>query len=108
MGARTLNAILGLWLFFSPFLWRHTMTQRWNAWVVGFVAVTDVLVALSGEKLGRYLNAALGAWLIVSALFLPRVRAATMWNGILVGFAMVLIALSSTARDLRRHGAADL
>ena len=108
MSARVLNALLGLWLFFSGFLWRHTEAQRWNAWVVGMLAVAGALIGISGEKRGRYLNAALGGWLILSALFLPRLRAATFWNEILVGFAMVCLALASTAGDLRRRRTADV
>jgi hypothetical protein len=101
MGARALNTVLGLWLFFSGFLWPHTMAHRWNAWVVGMLAVFGGLVGLSGDKRGRYLNAALGGWLIASALLLPHLRPATFWNEILVGFAMVLIASTTTASDLR-------
>jgi hypothetical protein len=46
--------------------------------------------------------------LILSALLLPRFQAATFWNEILVGFAMALIALSSTAADLQRRGTAEV
>jgi hypothetical protein len=108
MSARVLNAVVGLWLFFSAFLWLHTPAQRWNAWAVGILAVTDALAGISGDKRGRYLNAALGAWLLLCALFLPHLSAATFWNEILVGFAMVIIALASTAGDLRRRRTADV
>lgn len=107
MSARVLNAVLGLWLFFTPFLWRHTPTQRWNAWVVAVLAVIDALGELSGRTGLRYVNAGLGGWLIVSALAMPRLRMATVWNGVLVGLAMVLIALLSTDRQLPGRRAAE-
>jgi hypothetical protein len=109
MGARALNAVLGLWLFFSAFLWPQTSAQRWTAWMVGILAVTAALAGGSGEERGRNLGAALGGWLILSALLLPRLLAATFWNEIFVGFAMAFLALASTAGDLRRRrGTADV
>jgi hypothetical protein len=108
MGARALNAVAGLWLFFSTFVLAYTPPQRWVGWVVGTLAVTSALVGLSGTKRGRYLNAALGGWLILFAILLPRSHAATFWNDLLVGFALVLLALVASTGDLRRRRPADL
>ena len=40
MGARLVNALLGVWLYLAAFLWPHTPLERNNAWVSGIVAVT--------------------------------------------------------------------
>jgi hypothetical protein len=101
MGPRLISAMLGFWLFLSSFLWPHDHFQLLNAWVVGIAGVTAALVALAGFDWGRYVNAALGAWLIISTLLLPRTSIATSWNHLLVGFAMILFGLMSSLREAR-------
>src|SRR4051812_26202766 len=101
MGARAANAILGLWLFLSTFLWLHTPAQRLTGWVIGLVVVTAALAGLSGIKLGRYANSIAGAWLILSAVLEPRLDARTFWNHVLVGFGLVLFAMAGSLRALR-------
>jgi chromate transport protein ChrA len=101
MGPRVINAMLGLWLFLSAFLWPHDHFQLINAWVVGIAAVTAALAAVSGLDRGRYLNAALGAWLIISTLLRPMTNLATSWNHLLVGFAMILFGLMTSLRETR-------
>jgi len=101
MGARLVNVLLGLWLFLSPFLWLHSPAQRVRAWTVGILVVGAALAGLAGLKAGRLVNAALGGYLIVSALFLPRTLSATFWNHLLVGFALALFAFTSRLTELR-------
>jgi hypothetical protein len=103
MGARTINAILGLWLFTSAFVWPHGRAQFTNATVVGMLAVTLALLGLRGRTWPRLSNTALGGWLILSSLFLPRVSMATFWNHIFVGLAMALLGASPGLRNLRRR-----
>lgn len=93
MGARAINAVLGLWLFLSTFLWPHTRAQQMTGWVIGMVAVTAALAGTSGRTWGRSVNAVLGGWLIASAIVIPRVRAATFWTDLVVGFGLVLFAM---------------
>lgn len=108
MNARPLNAVLGLWLFVSGFLLPTRPAQQWINWVAGALAVTDALAGISGFKRGRYLNLALGGWLILFAILLPRARVVVFWNDLLVGFAMVLLALVGHTGDLRRRRASDV
>lgn len=105
MGARLVNALFGVWLYLSAFLWLHTPFERGNAWVSGIVVVTAALVGLHGLKVGRYVNALVGAWLIVSALFVPKVTQATFWNHMLVGFALALFAMMSSLSSFRTRRA---
>lgn len=105
MGARAINAVLGLWLFFSTFLWPDTMAQRVTGWVIGALAVTAALAGLEGGKRGRRLNAALGGWLVVSALFVPRMRAATLWTDLIVGLGLIVFATAFPLGSLRRRRA---
>ena len=94
-----MNAALGLWLFFSAFLWPHSAMQSLNAEVVGMLAVT---AAVARRWAGKF-NALLGGWLIVSALLMPRVGMTTFWNHLAIGFCFVLFGLTSSLRHLRRH-----
>jgi len=98
-----MNAVLGLFLFFSTFLWPHTAAQRATGWTVGLLAVTAALAGLSGYKWGRSVNAALGGWLIVSAILLPRLRAATLWTELVVGFGLVFLATLPSFSVLRHR-----
>lgn len=105
MGARLVNALLGVWLYFSAFLWPHTRFERTNAWVSGIVAVTAALVGLRSFKVGRYVNALVGAWLIVSALFMAKATPGTFWNHLVVGFALALFAMVPSLSSFRTRRA---
>ena len=103
MGPRAINAVLGLWLFFSTFLWPHTAAQRTTGWTVGLLAVTAALAGLSGYRWGRSVNAALGGWLIVSAILLPRAQIATFWTELVVGFGLVFLSMLPSFSVLRHR-----
>ena len=103
MGPRAINSVLGLWLFFSTFLWPHTAAQRLTGWAVGLLAVTASLAGLSGYRWGRSLNAALGGWLIVSAILLPRVQLATFVTELVVGFGLVFLSMLPSFSVLRHR-----
>jgi hypothetical protein len=105
MGARLVNVSLGFWLYLSAFLWPHTHFERSNAWVCGIVAVTSALLGLRAVRVGRYVNALVGAWLIVSALFMRRSMGATFWNHLLVGFALALFAMLPSLSSFRTRRA---
>jgi len=102
MGARAINAVLGAWLFASAFLWPHTYGQTENAWVVGFIAAMMAVGGLCGLGWTRYLNIILGAWLIVSPLFVRVSSPFTYWNNELVGAALVVFGLRRSLRLRRR------
>jgi hypothetical protein len=103
MVARALNAMIGFGLFLSPFLWPHSAFQRLNAWVVGMAAVTAALAAARGLRWARYVNVALGAWLILSALLPLGQRSATVWTHLIAGFGLVLFGLVRSMGQLREH-----
>jgi len=103
MGPRALNAVLGLGLFFSTFLWPHTAAERVIGWTVGSLAVTAALAGLSGQAWGRSVNAALGGWLILSAILVPRGHIATFWTELIVGFALAFLAMLPSFKVLRHR-----
>jgi hypothetical protein len=105
--ARVVNALLGMWLFFSGFVWDHTPPQRVNAWAVGALCVAVALVALAAPVLRR-LNTALSAWLFASVWMLPHASSVTMWNDAVVAVAIFAFSLvpSRRAEALPAQGAA--
>jgi hypothetical protein len=105
VGARFVNALLGLWLFLSAFLWPQPFQHRVFAWSLGIMVVTAALLAAGGVKLGRYLNAIFGAWLILSSILRPGLDRPTFWNHLLVGAALVLFSMTASLRGLRRRAA---
>jgi hypothetical protein len=64
---RGVNAVLGVWLIISTFLWPHTRAQQLNAFLVGGLAIVFTVAAVLVTPKARYLNAALGVWLFISA-----------------------------------------
>ncbi|HEY2730944.1 MAG TPA: SPW repeat protein [Polyangia bacterium] len=90
MGARSMNASIGFWLFLSAFLWPHSRAQVVNAWVIGMLTVTIALAGLGSMPRSRYLNVVLGAWLIVSTMVLRGTGTATVLNDVIVGAALTV------------------
>jgi hypothetical protein len=97
--ARYLNLLLGIWLFISAFLWKHSPAQFTNTWLMGVITVIVALVATSMPA-ARYVNTAVGIWLIISGFALPHYRAGTVWNNVLVGIAIGLLSLVGSRADL--------
>ena len=92
MPARTLSLILGLWLFFSAFAWPRTGATFANAWIVGLASAVVAVVGMTRAR-ARFLNTALSAWLLASAVVLPHRSALGRWNDAIVAAAMLLLSL---------------
>ncbi|MCA1829282.1 MAG: SPW repeat protein [Myxococcales bacterium] len=97
MAARTLNVLLGIWLFISAFIWPHTSAQMTNTWILGVLCVVFALIATKVDQV-RFLNTALAIWLFVSAFVLTTQSAGTRWNNALVAIAVFIISLAPPDR----------
>ena len=97
MAARTLNILLGIWLFISAFIWTHSQAQLTNTWILGVLCVAFALIATRVEQV-RYLNTALAVWLFISAFALNSQSRGTMWNNALVAVAIFIISLAPPDR----------
>jgi uncharacterized membrane protein HdeD (DUF308 family) len=102
--ARYLNILLGVWLFISAFLWRHSSAQFTNTWLMGAITVVVGLISLRSPAI-RFINTLVGIWLVISGLALPAVSSGTRWNNVLVGVAIFLVSLVGSGAELRtrRH-----
>ena len=106
--SRYLNIIVGVWLFISAFVWRHSAAQFTNTWIMGIIVAVVAALALTWPTI-RYLNTLAGAWLIISAFALPTITAGTRWNNFIVGIVAVVLSLAgapSIASQVRRTRAA--
>lgn len=98
--ARWLNSLLGAWQFVSAFFWPHTAPQSGNSWTMGFLIAIVALIGLRVPGV-RFINTALGIWLIASTFVLPSNWPATHWNDVLVGVAVVALSLVPPRRSTR-------
>ena len=89
---RHANIILGLWLFFSAFLWPHDHPQFINTLIAGLVTVILSVLAFGVPTL-RFASAFTGVWLVVSWFVLGRGRTGTGLNNVIVGLAVMSISL---------------
>jgi zinc transporter ZupT len=104
--SRSLNLVVGAWLFVSAFAWLHTDPQYNNAWVVGMLSMAAAAAAIAMPAF-RYLNTALSVWLFASVWILPRESMTTAWNSMIVAGIMFLISMLGSeplrARTPRRR-----
>jgi len=90
--ARVVNALLGIWLFLSAFVWPHDSAQRTDTWILGILAVVFSFVAMRVPA-ARFANTVLAIWLFVSAFALHHAVAGTVWNNAIVAVAIFFLSL---------------
>jgi hypothetical protein len=93
------NVALGIWLFISAFVWRHSQAQFTNTWIMGVIVTAVAVLALSYSR-WRHVNTAAGVWLVISGFVLPRLTAGTTWNNVIVGILVFLISLAPARGQL--------
>jgi hypothetical protein len=92
MTTRIFNALIGIWLLVTAFMWPHLLAER----IVTIVAavLTFVLALLSiYTGAARYLNASVAVLLFLSTLVLPAITRATTWNNAIVAIAILAASL---------------
>ena len=97
--SRSVNAVLGAWLFISAFIWPHSEVSRINTAVCGLVVLVIALSALRIPPM-RWLNTAIGIWVVIGAALLPHASVGTVWNNIIVGLLVLLVSVGGLSRPL--------
>ncbi len=92
VGARLFNVAVGIWLFFSAFIWPHTPAQMLDTALVGLAIVLIAALGTGIPRL-RYANTALAVWLFVSAWVLPTRSSGTFLNDVIVALAVFIVSL---------------
>lgn len=99
------NFLLGVFLFFSPWLlgYADTTNAAWNAYILGVIIAADAAAAfMAFQKWEEWLNVLFGAWLVVSPWILGFTGvAAAMWTAIIVGLAVLILAIWSAQTEHR-------
>jgi uncharacterized membrane protein len=106
--AKTLNwlvAVAGLWEILAPFILGYSVTAvaMWNAIIIGVVLIVLAVIAALHEQVSvdrtlDWVNAALGLWLILAPFILGySAVAAAMWNDIVVGLIVIVLAVWATS-----------
>lgn len=103
-GASAVNFLIGLWLIVAP--WILGFDKEWAVWNAigsGFVIAFVAFLRASGMRRATalsMLNAGVGSWLVLSALWLDQSLAAAL-NAIVAGGLVVVFALWSASAS--RH-----
>jgi hypothetical protein len=93
LGGWVVNVGLGVWLFLSALAWPHSASELYGGAMTGVLVVTFALAALGGQRWGRYVTAALGAWLVFMPILLAEPSRFARINHPLVGAAIAVLAL---------------
>lgn len=99
--------VLGVWLFFSPFVLGHPAqsTQALNAWLAGTViALLAAFDLVKTHVWAVVVNLLVGLWVAVSPWVpLTMDRGKLMTNNLIVGAAVLVLALWELRSDPELH-----
>jgi hypothetical protein len=95
----TLNLLLGIWFFISPWVYGYYSDPRaWNSWIVGALIAIFAMIRLSnpaGLPFFSWLNMLLGAWTIASPwIFSYTSEVPRFVNSLCVGALVLIFAIA--------------
>ncbi len=97
------NLVLGLWMLASPWVlaYQTEPAAAWNAVIVGaLIGVLALFELFQVKAWEEWASVALGLWLVISPWVLGFSGMATaMWNAMIVGFVVALLALWALGTD---------
>lgn len=96
------NLVLGIWLFFSPFIVGFASTHNgiaWNCYIFGVcVFVVSVIALFAPQAWEEWINMIIGVWLVIAPFVLGfSAHIGAVWNGIIVGALIFGSALWAVA-----------
>ncbi len=101
-GISWINILLGIWMIISPFALGFANVPRslWNNVILGIVIgiVAIIRTSTTRQPGWSWLNALLGIWVIISPLALGFVLGNAIWNNVILGIIMTILAWSSGVR----------
>ncbi|MBS2033154.1 MAG: hypothetical protein JST54_35100 [Deltaproteobacteria bacterium] len=91
MATRINGVIVGLWIFISAFLWRHTPEEFALTWVCGTLAALLAAAAIF-QPLVRHLNTVVALVLFVGTMVFRIESEATFWSNLVSAVALAFIS----------------
>jgi hypothetical protein len=90
--ARTINALLGIWLFASVFVLPEESDAAFNTWTVGLFVFLMAVISYWLPQ-ARFVNTALAAWLGATTTIFHHASTAAFLNGLAVAGAIFALSL---------------
>jgi len=116
--ASGLNLLLGVWLVVAPWVldYADVTAAGWNQVTIGIVVAVLALARVAAPYRFAslsWVNAVLGAWLVVAPFLLPyegggSAPAAVLWNDIVVGLAILALGVWSAVATQRSDAGRQL
>ncbi len=88
------SAALGIWLMFSPAIFGTQAAAAESDHLVGALIAAFAVIAMAEVvRAGRFLNVALGAWIIAAPWLLAGADTTAQWSGVLTGALVIVLSL---------------
>ena len=99
------SVALGTWLMLTRLTFGADPPMADSDHLVGALIVTTAVIAMAEvARPVRFVNVALGAWLIAAPWVLGEASTAATWNSVLVGLAVVMLSLPRGIRSKEHYG----
>lgn len=102
-----LDVVAALWLFISGFAVPATQAMQVNDWVcgivVGIIAACRALGAYTASWLS-WINVLIGLWVLITPWTLGIGTQNEIWNGVLTGLAIIILAAWSALTSAPMNG----
>ena len=91
-----INIVLGIWVLISPFVLGLAQLPRvmWNNVILGIVIGILAIIRTSAARQPgwSWVNVILGIWMIISPLVLRLANSAAIWNNVILGIIITILA----------------
>ncbi|HZR06332.1 MAG TPA: SPW repeat protein [Candidatus Udaeobacter sp.] len=100
-GASWVNVLLGIWVILSPFVvqFARLPAAMWNNVIVGILIALLALIRTSMPRQSgwSWANVIVGIWMIISPFALGVMTTAILWNNIILGIVIALVAAGNAS-----------
>jgi SPW repeat len=104
-GISWINTLLGIWVIISPFVLGFALfpVAMWNNVATGgAVAILALIRSGAPRQTGlSWVNVLLGIWLIISPFALGMLSGIGLWNNIILGIIITIVAWGNAAATVR-------
>jgi uncharacterized membrane protein len=104
-GISWINIVLGIWVLISPFVLGFGMFPKpmWNNVATGAAVGILALIRMGAPQQAgwSWINALLGIWLIISPFALGFLAGVALWNNVILGIIITIVAWSSSVSRMQ-------